>query len=113
MKIVLDAFYEIDITEELDEDMAKEILATAQYFQAPFLKKKAMDIFMSKFFVDTDEKKTEIFDFTKKFQIVELEKILEEMKEFKGWLPMSYKNLVKNNMQWYLRKGDTSSPNRD
>ena len=46
MKIVLDAFYEIDITEELDEDMAKEILATAQYFQAPFLKKKAMDIFI-------------------------------------------------------------------
>ena len=112
MKIVLDAFYEIDITEELDEDMAKEILATAQYFQAPFLKKKAMDIFMSKFFVDTKEKKTEIFDFAKKFQIVELEKILEEMKGFKR-MAIPFKNLVINNMQWYLRKGDTSSPNRD
>ena len=74
MKIVLDAFYEINISEKLDEEMTKEILATAQYFQAPFLKKKAINIYMSKFFVDS--KKTEIFDFARKFQIVDLEKKL-------------------------------------
>ena len=48
MKLILDGFYEIDISEDedLDEEMKQEILATAQYFQAPFLKKKAMDIFI-------------------------------------------------------------------
>ena len=83
MKIILDAFYEIDISKDLDEEMAKEVLATAQYFQAPFLKKKVMNFLMETVFnrcqcfskIDF-QKRQEWFQFADTFQI------LEELKKY-------------------------------
>ena len=84
MKIILDAFYEIDISKDLDEEMAKEVLATAQYFQAPFLKKKVMNFLIEtvfnkcKFYYGSSyiQNRHEWFQFADNFQIEELKKQL-------------------------------------
>ena len=87
MKLILDGFYEIDISEDedLDEEMAKEILVLAQYFQAPFFKENATNFLIEKFYKFqfpplwfSPRKWTEILSFADNFQLEDLTKMIEK-----------------------------------
>ena len=73
-KLVLDTFYEIE--PDFDEDKALEMAILGNYFLAPFLTKKAIDILVSQ--IDRsgdDEERVKLLSFAERFQLVELKKI--------------------------------------
>ena len=73
-KLVLDTFYEIE--PDFDEDKALEMAILGNYFLAPFLTKKAIDILVSQ--IDRsgdDEERVKLLSFAERFQLVELKKL--------------------------------------
>ena len=70
-KLVLDTFYEIE--PDFDEDKALEIIVLGNYFLAPKLTKKAIDILVGQMDQYEDNgKRVKLLSFAERFQIDEL-----------------------------------------
>ena len=75
-KLVLDTFYEIE--PDFDEDKALEMATLGNYFLAPNLTKKAMDILISQIDAygdEDDEERVKILNFAERFHLFELKKL--------------------------------------
>ena len=70
-KLVLDTFYEIE--PDFDEDKALEMVVLGNYFLAPNLTKKAIDILVGQMDrYGDDEERVKLLSFAERFQIDEL-----------------------------------------
>ena len=73
-KLVLDTFYEIE--PDFDEDKALEMVVLGNYFLAPNLTKKAIDILVGQMDrYGDDEERVKLLSFAERFQIDELKKV--------------------------------------
>ena len=73
-KLVLDTFYEIE--PDFDEDKALEMVVLGNYFLAPNLTKKAIDILVGQMDrCGDDEERVKLLSFAERFQIDELKKV--------------------------------------
>ena len=73
-KLVLDTFYEIE--PDFDEDKALEMAVLGNYFLAPSLTKKAIDILVSQIDqLGDDEERVKLLLFAERFQLDELRKL--------------------------------------
>ena len=80
-KLVLDTFYEIE--PDFDVDKALEMIVLGNYFLAPNLTRKAIDILVGQMDrYGDDEERLKILSFAERFQLVQLKKLAMDWGSF-------------------------------
>ena len=80
-KLVLDTFYEIE--PDFNEDKALEMIVLGNYFLAPNLTRKAIDILVGQMDrYGDDEERLKILSFAERFQLVQLKKLAMDWGSF-------------------------------
>ena len=80
-KLVLDTFYEIE--PDFNEDKALEMIVLGNYFLAPNLTRKAIDILVGQMDrYGDDEERLKILSFVERFQLVQLKKLAMDWGSF-------------------------------
>ena len=80
-KLVLDTFYEVE--PDFDVDKALEMIVLGNYFLAPNLTRKAIDILVGQMDrYGDDEERLKILSFAERFQLVQLKKLAMDWGSF-------------------------------
>ena len=81
-EMVLDTFYEIE--PDFDEEKTLEMTILANYFLAPFLTKKCIDILINQ--MDCDKDDGHLWEFAQRYQLEELKTaIIGDLKNMADW----------------------------